>query len=319
MQWMSDAFQRGAAGFDLPGWMMLFFMYAFLGWCAEVAFAACCEGRFVNRGFLNGPICPIYGFGVVGVALLLEPVSDDLLLLFLGSMLVTTAIEFLTGFVLEKIFHAKWWDYTDRKLNIMGYVCLEFSLMWGVACMVVVRLIHPLLCGLVRLMPYVLTVALDCVFSAIMAADIAATLVAIRNLNARLSRLTELAAEIHGVSDGIGLAISDKTIEARKRAVQQGERLREEMRTINEKKAETEKRIGKKIELFNERMDQTIERFTKPERTQKRRTKELKKKFSTLASSKPVLQTRLLNAFPGMKSQRHQDALDALRKHLKRK
>lgn len=87
---------------------LLFFIYAFLGWCTEVAFAACKEGRFVNRGFLNGPVCPIYGFGVVGVALALRPVMDSLPLLFLGSVVITSLIEFVTGFVLEKVFHAKW-------------------------------------------------------------------------------------------------------------------------------------------------------------------------------------------------------------------
>ena len=80
--------------------ILLFFIFAFLGWCTEVAFAACKNGRFVNRGFLNGPVCPIYGFGMVGVAVLLEPLKDNLLLLYLGSAVITTVIEYITGLLL---------------------------------------------------------------------------------------------------------------------------------------------------------------------------------------------------------------------------
>ena len=82
-----------------------FFIYAFLGWCTEVAFAAFKERRFVNRGFLNGPICPVYGFGVVAVIHFLTPLRSNLLLLYLGSAILVTAIEWLTGFILEKVFH----------------------------------------------------------------------------------------------------------------------------------------------------------------------------------------------------------------------
>ena len=130
--------------------ILLFFIYAFLGWCTEVAFAACKNGRFVNRGFLNGPVCPIYGFGMVGVAVLLEPLKDNLLLLYLGSAVITTVIEYITGLLLERIFHAKWWDYSNMPLNIGGYVCLLFSLIWGAMCVAIVKFVHPVIAGMVE-------------------------------------------------------------------------------------------------------------------------------------------------------------------------
>ena len=108
--------------FSLYQLVWMFFVYAFMGWCAEVAFAGLRHGRFVNRGFLNGPICPIYGFGLVGVIYLLIDLKDNLFILFLGSVIVTTVIEYITGWVLEKLFHAKWWDYTNNRFNIHGYV-----------------------------------------------------------------------------------------------------------------------------------------------------------------------------------------------------
>lgn len=130
-----------------------FYIYGFLGWCSEVAFAAIAHGKFVNRGFVNGPICSIYGFGVMSVLLVLGPLKSSLWLLFGGSVLFTSAIEYLTGWVLEKVFHDKWWDYSKRPLNIKGYVCLEFSVLWGIACVFVVDVFQPLVAKVVDLIP----------------------------------------------------------------------------------------------------------------------------------------------------------------------
>jgi uncharacterized membrane protein len=90
-------------------WLWYFFANAFLGWCAEVVFAALKNGRFVNRGFLNGPVCPIYGFGLVAVLWGLEPIRNNLLLLYLGSVVLTTVLELATGYLMEKLFHQRWW------------------------------------------------------------------------------------------------------------------------------------------------------------------------------------------------------------------
>ena len=124
--------------------LFLFFIYAFLGWCLEVAYHALVTGQFINRGFLNGPWCPVYGFGASAVLACLLPLRENQFLLFLGSVAVTSAIEWLTGFALEKLFHQHWWDYSDQPFNLNGYICLRFSLAWGVACLVVVDAVHPL-------------------------------------------------------------------------------------------------------------------------------------------------------------------------------
>ena len=113
--------------------LWIFFLYAFLGWCTEVSYAALRTGKFVNRGFLNGPVCPIYGCGVVVVLAGLEPLKGNFVLLFLGSVVLTSALEWATGFVLEKLFRQRWRDYSDKPFNLGGYICLEFSVMWGFA------------------------------------------------------------------------------------------------------------------------------------------------------------------------------------------
>ena len=109
--------------------LWIFFVYAFLGWCTEVSYAALRTGKFVNRGFLNGPVCPIYGCGVVVVLVGLTPLKGNFVLLFLGSVVLTSVLELATGFVLEKLFRQRWWDYSDKPFNLGGYICLEFSIM----------------------------------------------------------------------------------------------------------------------------------------------------------------------------------------------
>ena len=181
-----------------------FYIYGFLGWCSEVAFAAIAHGKFVNRGFVNGPICSIYGFGVMSVLLVLGPLKSSLWLLFGGSVLFTSAIEYLTGWVLEKVFHDKWWDYSKRPLNIKGYVCLEFSVLWGLACVFVVDVFQPLVAKVVDLIPKKLGWVLLGTFSALWIADNIITAMEIRKLPKKLRALQTIEDSLTAISDEIG-------------------------------------------------------------------------------------------------------------------
>lgn len=291
--------------------ILLFFIYAFLGWCMEVAFAACKSGRFVNRGFLNGPVCPIYGFGMVGVAVLLSPLKDNLLWMYLGSAVITTVIEYITGWMLERIFHAKWWDYSDMPLNIGGYVCLLFSLIWGALCVVIVRYVHPAIAGLVEHLPNWLTIALDGLFVSAIAVDLAATLATIRKLASRLSTLERMAGEIHSMSDNIGKRISDGTLAAKSR-VEAGEaRLKEETAKLESARDALSDRMASGRERVTEKIEQSAE-------ASRQRLNELKAKFDAALEENTAGQRRLMNAFPNLKSRRNPEALQALRERIER-
>ena len=136
----------------------IFIIYAFIGWCTEVSYAALDRGIFVNRGFLNGPYCPIYGCGVVIVVAALTPLKDNLLILFAGSFLLTSILEYITGFILEKVFHNKWWDYSNKPFNLHGYICLKFSIYWGLACTFIMDVIHPIIYKGITMIPHILGV-----------------------------------------------------------------------------------------------------------------------------------------------------------------
>lgn len=121
-------------------YLLYFLIFSFLGWCAEVAFYFFKTGRFVNRGLAKGPFCPIYGVGISLSYFLLRGVSSfPILVLF--SMAITTAVELLVGFITDKILGVRLWDYSSEKGNILGYVCPRFSVIWGFASALAVRLI----------------------------------------------------------------------------------------------------------------------------------------------------------------------------------
>ena len=253
----------------------IFIIYAFLGWCSEVAFAAVNKGKFVNRGFLNGPVCPIYGVGMLIVVLCLWNLRDRPLLLFLGSALLTTALEFVTGFVLERFFHDKWWDYSDMPFNIKGYVCLKFTILWGLAASFIIGAIHRFIYMLIEKTPFVLGVILLAVFSAAFIADFIVTLTALVKLPKKLRAMAEAERALRAVSDKIGENISDTTIAAKEK----GEALAEENKPrLEELKAEYEK----------------------------------KKKELSAMLERNFVQRRIFKAFPNLKNGRYKAVFDRM-------
>ncbi|MDV7751314.1 putative ABC transporter permease [Enterococcus casseliflavus] len=123
--------------------VLLFFMYSFIGWLWETVYCSLKAGHFVYRGFLIGPITPIYGFDILGVVYLLQPIHGNTLLLFFAAAILVTILEYATSYLLEKFFHASWWDYKDVWLNINGRVALPISVFWGLCCVLIVKFVHP--------------------------------------------------------------------------------------------------------------------------------------------------------------------------------
>lgn len=130
-------------------YLIYFLAFSFLGWCAEVAFYFFKTGRFVNRGLAKGPVCPIYGVGILLPYLLLGKI-ESFFVLALFSALIATAIELITGALTDKMLGVRLWDYSSEKGNIHGYICPRFSLIWGVVCAAAIKLI-PLLDPVLRL------------------------------------------------------------------------------------------------------------------------------------------------------------------------
>lgn len=129
---------------NMVKYVLLFFFYSFGGWCLESLYCSIGEKKLINRGFLTGPLCPIYGTAaIVMTVLIYNPFKDNPLVIFLLGIVLCDIVEYLTSLIMEKLFAARWWDYTYEFMNIGGRICLKHTLYWGVISVVFVRVIHP--------------------------------------------------------------------------------------------------------------------------------------------------------------------------------
>lgn len=206
-----------------------FFLYGCIGWGVEVVYAAIKERRLVNRGFLCGPICPIYGCGMVvlnwTVAALApsgEGKSVSTVAVFFVGMVLTTAIELVGGWTLFKIYHIRWWDYSNMKFNIGGYICPQFSLLWGLGSVLMIKVIHPLLACGSSPMPFNIMLIVDVVLLVLFVVDVAASTAAAIGLNKYLREIDELRAKLRLTSDklttvlGTGAMTADTILDEQK-------------------------------------------------------------------------------------------------------
>ncbi len=263
--------------------ILYFFVYSFLGWCTEVSFAAFKEHRFVNRGFLNGPFCPIYGFGVSMVIVFLTPYKSNLIILYLTSVILVTLLEGFTGFAMDKIFHNKWWDYSDMPMNIGGYVCLLFSLIWGTACVVIVDMIQPVIHRGLSFLPHPAGIFIIAALGAALSVDTCVTASAIFKFNRRMAAMEKIAAELRELSDQIGEDIYEGTIRAMETA--------DQIRGMQQEKA-----AQIRIHIA-----------------------ELKGRYQELSVKRNRTFERLNAAFPTMRPRRHKEHLEVVREHLNKK
>ena len=154
--------------------VLLFFIYGFAGWCMEVILKYRQYHRFINRGFLTGPICPIYGFGAVLITVVignLASVESGLVMTFALSFVICGVMEYLTSLVLEKIFHARWWDYSQKPMNLHGRVWIGNLLLFGVAGVAIIHVLNPAIYKVLNPIPLNTRKVISAVLLAILAAD----------------------------------------------------------------------------------------------------------------------------------------------------
>ncbi len=178
-----------------PYYFAGFFLFAFIGWCGECIYAYYVHHHWVNRGFLNGPVCPIYGVGAMSVTLILAPLQLDSFALFLVGGLLCTVLEYFTGLIMEKIWHLKWWDYSHVKFNIKGYVCLSASIAWGVLCVFLIRLIDPFIFYYMAKIPRNIVQTTVIILFIILTIDLIITVVSSAMLSHNIKSLSDLAEQ----------------------------------------------------------------------------------------------------------------------------
>ena len=123
-------------------WLTFFFIYCFFGWIFESTYVSAKTGHFVNRGFLRLPLLPLYGTGAVMMLWVSLPVKDNLFLVYLAGVIAATILEYVTGWGMEKLFKMKYWDYSNQRFNVKGYICLSSSIAWGFLTIFLTEVVH---------------------------------------------------------------------------------------------------------------------------------------------------------------------------------
>lgn len=270
---------------ELAYYFSLFIIYSCLGWIYETILCSTEEKTFVNRGFLNGPVCPIYGSGAVLVISTLGKIQNPILVFLLG-ILLTGVLEYLTSFIMEKLFNAKWWDYSERRFNIKGRVCLLGAVVFGLMTLLAIYILNPIIMNLLLKIDYKVLYLTSIIFAFIMIIDLIFT---VSNLIALNSRLAKLQNAIN------------KYIEYTKI---KGSKIIEESKLMKEQIAE-ESRLKKDRlkESFNEIFEES-EFYTE--------------KIKNIISIKNFQDKRIIKAFPHFKSTKYHEAFEKFKDALSR-
>ena len=272
-----------------------FILYSFFGWVYESTLCSITSRSLVNRGFLNGPLCPVYGFGALTVILAFWREPDiSPWNLFFSSMVLTCTLEYVTSWAMEKLFHARWWDYSEYRYNINGRVCLLGALAFGSFSVVLIKAVHPRVMAAVDALSsgWIFTAAGVCFAAG--AADCFVTVRHILTLNGRLAEIQE--------------AVDAYKVQARQRA----ETLRESLQLRLEESigasALEELRGSRPAVALEELRERLEERFEESSFNSRR--------VQSLLELRKFQDRRLLRAFPKLASTRYKEALEKLRERI---
>ena len=172
--------------------LMYFIIYSFFGWTLESILKTCIQRKPVNSGFLYGPFCPIYGIGALIMLAFLENFKDNTILLFIIGFIILSIWEYLVGVLLEKIFHTKYWDYSQNKFNFQGRVCLMNSIFWGILGVVFIQYIHPFMSLQIDKIPETILIIITTFIAICMVIDLNITIVKTTNIQTKLESLKEI-------------------------------------------------------------------------------------------------------------------------------
>ncbi len=186
-------------------WLSFFYIYCFAGWIFESTYVSIREKRPVNRGFLRLPLLPLYGTGAVMMLWVSLPFRDSLFLVYISGVIAATALEYVTGWTMERLFKMKYWDYSNQRFNVNGYICLSSSLVWGLLTIFLTEVLHPPVSDLVLALPVSLDIAGVILISILFAADTVQSVKDALDLGRALEAMTGIRAELDDVQVQLAL------------------------------------------------------------------------------------------------------------------
>lgn len=287
-------------GFSLYEMCLLFIVWSFIGWAIEVCAHALKMGEYSNRGFLSMPICPIYGFGVLIITILLHPFMDIPILMFICSSLICTAFELFVGVTMKMIFHNVWWDYSDEHFNFKGYICLKTSILWGMGCLIVEYCAEPQIEWLVDSIPTTAGTVFIGVMGVLIIIDCSNSVAAVYKLNLRLKEISEISEKMYNSSQKLGKALADTALTAVDKGSEAAAAIYAKRMESEEKAAELRNDIKENI---TDMKDETVEK--------------LRARYDALVAFSDKNVERMIKAFPSMHSVKYRKEFENIRAKLR--
>ena len=272
-----------------------FILYSFIGWVIEVIYHAVTLGKVMNRGFLNGPVCPVYGFGMAAVISVYSLIGiDNAFIVFIEGIVLTTSIELIAGYILDKSFHTRWWNYSQVPLNLNGYICLKFSIIWGFAVVFVLKIFNPVLKAFtIDIIKPKWGWPIIAFLLLLFITDTICTVITLIGLNRKLKELDAIGKSIHDISDKLTHDISTKSIKT-------AQKVHTSQIRYSLAKAELKQEFKESEEEFQNKM---LKKYN-----------EIK---NNITKHKHYGAGRLINAFPNATHNNYHQIFDELRKLTK--
>lgn len=237
-------------------YILYFFFYSAVGWLFESIYCSIGEKKLINRGFLTGPICPIYGKGALVMALLLyNPFRDKPMVVFFLGMVFCDMVEYASSFIMEKLFNARWWDYKDELLNIKGRICLKHTLYWGIAATFFVKTVHPIVVNMFEKIPTKYIVPVTSVILVIFTIDLAYAVVKAIGLIKLKNKLNELKELITSNTNEARQQLGDAYLTVKAAVEEKYDTL---VYSINDKASEINRMINDGNDKFNYKREEII-------------------------------------------------------------
>ena len=268
--------------YHLTQWVLFFFIYSFIGWVWECCFVSVRKRRWVNRGFMYGPMLPIYGFGALAVLISTIRVRDSIPLIFLFGMVGATLLEYVTGAVMERLFNVKYWDYSNQKFNLNGYICLTSSLGWGLFSVLLVKFVHVPIEGAVLKIPTIIAEGIAFVLTVAAAVDVTQSFNDAMDLKRILAQLEESKKQIRKIQEKLKVASEEFVEDYRQRAGEFVEDYRrrveehvEDYRGRAEEMAEDYKKLAEEhMDSYRQRAVEMVEGYKEEIKVQKKKRRE---------------------------------------------
>ena len=317
--------------YTIVQWICFFFIYGFLGWCYESAYVSIKHKQWVNRGFVRGPLLPLYGSGAILLLFVTIPFRENLFLMFVSGAIGATILEYVTGVAMEALFKVRYWDYSKRKFNFQGHICLAATTLWGVFAIVIVKVVHRPIENLVMSLPETMVEIFVMVVTVVFAADFALSFKAAMDIRDVLIKLEEVQREMVRMQKRLDviLAFAEDSREqvvmnTYERLDELTESLEERFARVKELREKLDAKIEEEIRERSEEWKERKEEWKGKSDAYKEELEELRINFKVnmekrfqLLHRKDFFRRNMIRSNPSMVSKQFKEALEDVKRAAK--